>query len=96
MKTKGCLCRHGLDKDPAAAVQSPGCGCVVFSHTFQSRNKINSISSLELPTSHIFIPGKVKYIASCNVSLCSSDDLNCLSNFSVRLKHEQVVAEPNI
>lgn len=33
LKTKGCLCRHGMDKDPSALVQSPGCGCVVFSHT---------------------------------------------------------------
>lgn len=78
LKTKGCLCGHGPHKDPSALVQSPGCGCRVFSHTFQSHNKINSICPLELPTSQMFffyIPVTVKYIVGCHVSLCSSDAL---------------------
>lgn len=33
LKTKGCLCRHGLDKGSSALVQSSGCGSIAFSHT---------------------------------------------------------------
>lgn len=81
LKTKGCLCRHGLHKDPSALVQSPGCGCRVFSHTFQSHNKTNSIFPLELPTSQICFNTSERqvytYIVDSHVLLNSSDTLIC-------------------
>lgn len=80
-KTKGCLCRQGLHKDPSALVQSPGCGCGVFSHTFQSHNKTNSICPLELPTSQICFNTSERqvytYIVDSHVLLNSSDTLIC-------------------
>lgn len=74
LKTKGCLCRHGPHKDPGALVQSPGCGCRVFSHTFQSHTKINSTNYPQAKC-FFYIPVTVKYIVGCHVSLCSSDAL---------------------